>query len=389
MRTVPVGLLVGVLAAVGCGSGSEESPPANAGSGGGAAGTGQGGTAGMGQAGDGQGGAGQAGVGQGGAAQGGSAQGGAGQAGAGQGGGPGESVTLRSQPCEKNPQQASKCESYEVACEGLEPAVVDIAYYDAKGAKKGTILFGSGGDGTGYYNLNESTALQDAGYAVVDRRWPKGWFTGAKDGPQQAACRLASVLRMLRTTVAAKGALCATGNSGGSAENVYAWTWQGAGQSLDFALPTSGPFHRLDLACQGQSDAAWVTECEALMAQRCPDCASSSCQLAGARGLLDISFDNQTRCTQPGPGDLQLLKQRSPTQGPFVAKLGKLPIKFLVGKDDPGAYAPLATALVDDLLAAGAKVEISYVTGAPHEMDQTPEGASAIRDALLAGCKTP
>lgn len=305
------------------------------------------------------------------------------------GGSADESVTLLDVPCEKSPGAASRCERYEVVCEGLAPAIVDLAIYEPKGgvASKGTILFGSGGDGTGFYNFTQAQALLAAGYTLVERRWPAGWFTGGTDGPQQAACRLGALIRHLRAEPPASGPLCATGNSGGSAELGFALTWQDAGPSLDFAMPTSGPFHRLDLACQGESDATWPADCEALRQATCPDCASKACQLAnGPRSLMDLAFADTPRCSAPGPGDLALLAERSPTLGPDVASLGDLPIHFMIGKDDPGAYEPLATALHDALKASGAVVDIDYITGAPHEMDSVPAGGEAIRDALLARC---
>lgn len=305
------------------------------------------------------------------------------------GGSADESVTLLDVPCEKSPGAASRCERYEVVCEGLAPAIVDLAIYEPKGdvASKGTILFGSGGDGTGFYNFTQAQALLEVGYTLVERRWPAGWFTGGTDGPQQAACRLGALIRHLRAEPPASGPLCATGNSGGSAELGFALTWQDAGPSLDFAMPTSGPFHRLDLACQGESDAMWPADCDALRQATCPDCASKACQLAnGPRSLMDLAFADTPRCSAPGPGDLALLAERSPALGPDVASLGDLPIHFMIGKDDPGAYEPLATALHDALKASGAVVDIDYITGAPHEMDSVPAGGEAIRDALLARC---
>ncbi len=300
-----------------------------------------------------------------------------------------EQLTLLDGPCEKSPPAATGCERYEVTCGGLAPAVVELATYAAKDgvASKGTVLFGSGGDGTGFYNFTQAQALIDAGYTIVDRRWPDGWFSGGTDGPQQTACRLAALIRHLRSNPPASGPLCATANSGGSAELGYALTWQGAGPSLDFAMPTSGPFHRLDLACQGATDPEWPAQCDALRQATCPDCASKSCQLGnGPRGLMDIAFGAAPRCTQPGPGDLALLAERSPELGPDIAGFGSLPIHFMIGKDDAGAYEPLATALHDALLATGAAVDIEYITGAPHEMDTTPAGSDAIRDMLLTRC---
>lgn len=300
-----------------------------------------------------------------------------------------ESVIQLDVPCEKSPPAATRCERYEVTCEGLDPAIVDLAIYEPKPGteSKGTILFGSGGEGTGFYNYTQSKALLDAGYTIVDRRWPAGWFTGGTDGPQQAACRLAALIRHLRANPPASGPLCATGNSGGSAELGYALTWQDAGPSLDFAMPTSGPFHRLDLACQGKSDATWPAECDALRQATCPDCASKTCELAnGPSTLMDKAFAGAPRCTAPGPGDLEILHDRSPALGPSIAGLGALPIHMMIGMDDDGAYEPLATALHDALKAAGAAVDIAYITGAPHEFDMTVPGGDAIREALLTRC---
>lgn len=300
-----------------------------------------------------------------------------------------ESVTGRAAACEKSPGAASRCVTYDVVCGGLPAAVVEVAYYDRTPgtADKGSIVFGSGGDGTGFYNYTQTKRLQDAGYNVIDRRWPAGWFTGGTAGPQQTACRLAALLRHVRKNIVPTGAFCATGNSGGSAELSYALTWQGAGKVLDFAMPSSGPFHRLDLACQGEADAAWKAQCAALVASRCPDCASRTCQLAnGPRSLMDVSFANTTKCTASTAADLALLATLGPAQGPSAAKLDGAPVRFLTGKDDTGAYAPLQTALVDALKATGASAEIVYVTGAPHEMDSTTAGATAIYDGLTSRC---
>ncbi len=303
--------------------------------------------------------------------------------------GQGESVTKRAAPCEKAPGAASRCETYDVVCAGLPAAVVEVAYYDrsAGTSDKGGIVFGSGGDGTGFYNFTQTKRLQDAGYMVIDRRWPAGWFTGGTAGPQQTACRLATLLRYLRASVVKTGSLCATGNSGGSAELGYALTWQGAGKVLDFAMPSSGPFHRLDLACQGETDATWKAQCQSLITSRCPDCASRICQLGnGPRSLIDLSFAAMPKCSASSAADLTQLAMLGPIQGPNASKLDGVPVRFLTGKDDPGGYMPLQTALHDALKASGASVEILYVTGAPHEMDSTPAGATAIGDALLSRC---
>jgi hypothetical protein len=44
-----------------------------------------------------------------------------------------EQLTLLDGPCEKSPGAATRCERHEVTCEGLAPAVVELATYAAKG----------------------------------------------------------------------------------------------------------------------------------------------------------------------------------------------------------------------------------------------------------------
>ncbi len=304
----------------------------------------------------------------------------------------GESVRLRTEPCSRVAASASRCESLEVTCGGASPAVVDVAVFEpaAGVARRGFIMFGSGGSGTGFYNFRQRSQLTALGFTVLERRWvaPNGWFDGLTEGPQQGGCRLAAMLRYYKATLAPTGLACATGNSGGSAELTYALTWHRAGASLNFAMPSSGPFHRLDLACQGQNDTAWVSQCQQLVQSRCPQCASTGCQVGGAIvSLIDSSFGAQPRCSAPTPADLTTLTAASPIAGPAVSSLSSVPVHFLVGVDDNGPYAALATALSDSLADAGVPATMQYVRDAGHEMDQYPAGAQKLVDELLANCQ--
>jgi hypothetical protein len=248
------------------------------------------------------------------------------------------------------------------------------------------VLFGSGTVGATFYNFTDRDTLRAAGLHVLERRWVDGWFEGATEGPQQAACGLAELIEHLRAELPGSLALCATGNSGGSVELGYALTWHGASASLDFALPTSGPFHRLDLACQGESNAAWTDRCEDLRAGLCPGCASEGCQVGGPRAHIDTAFDHVPRCTLPGAGDLAALRARSPLFGPSVPLLAGFPVQVLVGEADPGPYLPVAAAFALGLSAAGADVSFGIVPGGEHGLDNTLEGREAITAALLSHC---
>jgi hypothetical protein len=308
--------------------------------------------------------------------------------------GPGheERVVLRAAPCVKAAASATRCESYEVTCGGAAPALVDVAVFEpaASVPRRGVILFGSGGGGTGFFNFPRRQELLQAGYVVLDRRWlaAEGWFDGATEGPPQAACRYAALARHFKRTLAPALPLCATGNSGGSAELVYALAWRDLGPSLAFALPTSGPFHRLDLMCQGQGDAAWVAEADALRAQLCPGCVGRGYQAGGGiLSLLDASFGAGAPCSAPGPGDLARLRAASPIGGSSLAALRAPPIHFLVGQLDENAFAAFVGALHGELLAAGADASLAFLPDVGHELDQFPAGAERVRDELLAHCR--
>jgi hypothetical protein len=305
------------------------------------------------------------------------------------GGGPDETVLLTAEECTKSPGAASRCEVYDVTCGGAETLKLELAVYDAdpSATPRGLVVLGSSGDGQGYYNFKSRNQLLAAGFSVAERRWPAGWFSGATEGPPQASCRLAAVLRHLRATLPEELPLCASANSGGGAELSFAISWQGAGDVLDFAAPTSSPVHRLDHGCQGDADAAWTAECQSLLSANCPDCLSLGCQLgSAARSLVDVSYGGVPRCTAPGAGDLALLQAASPILGPAGPTFGGVPSHVLIGKLDDGAYAPFAAALRDAVNANGGDMTLSFVDGGIHELDNTTEGEVALRDVLLAEC---
>ncbi len=303
---------------------------------------------------------------------------------------PVESVRPRSEGCERASPSVTRCESFEIQCADGSPAIVDVAVFEPEPGlpRKGVVIFGSGGGGTGFYNFPLRKRLTDAGYTLLERRWlaAEGWFSGASEGPPQASCRLAALLRHYKRTLADELPLCATGNSGGSAELVYALTWHDAAQSLAFAMPTSGPFHRLDLFCQGQNDSAWVERADELR-NLCSGCVGTGYQAGGGViTLLDASFD-EAPCSNPGADGLGILRAASPDIGPSIPGLGSLPIHLKVGKLDEKAYAVFVAALAEELEKTRANVTLEFVDHVGHEMDQFEDGARMIADELLAHCK--
>jgi hypothetical protein len=299
-------------------------------------------------------------------------------------------TVVRLGDCDRVPNRAARCDLLEVTCGGAPPATLDLVVFepDPSVPRKGVVMFGSGGGGTGYYGFTGREAMLSAGYVVAERRWKteSGWFDGGTEGPGQVSCRLDALLRHVKENDAADLPLCATGNSGGSAELVYALTWHHSGEVLDFALPTSGPFHRLDLACNGANDADWMAECADIQADVCPDCAANQCQASGGiLALLDSSFAADTRCSSPTADDLPALEAQSPIRGPTADSL-IIPVHFLVGKLDGGPFAPMVGALHRELAAVGQAVTLTFLDDVDHEMDQSELGRDAIVNELLTNC---
>lgn len=301
--------------------------------------------------------------------------------------------------CPERSPAGATCRVLEVTCGGLEPVQVALHAYalPAGVAQRGVIVLGSGGGGTGLWSgpTSADATIADlgrAGFLVLERQWlvdrERGWFANSSGaGVPVAACRLASLLRWIDTEYRRDAQpLCATGNSGGSAELAFAVLRAGAGAVLDLAVPSSGPFHRMDLACDGRADRTWQTECAALTARHCPSCQNRGCALGGGpRALIDGAYGTRTPCTgRSTPIDAPLLAQDSPLVPGLV--LPQTKVVLLIGEQDPGGYAPLSAALYEGLVAQGVDATFESEPSTGHEFQSTDAGAERIEAVLLREC---
>jgi hypothetical protein len=298
------------------------------------------------------------------------------------------------------PLAGTTCRTLEVRCGGLTPVQVALRVTPAaRGTSaRGVVVFGSGGAGTGLWSGPASAdammgRLAAAGFTLVERQWladrDQGWFYDeAGRGVPAAACRYATLLRYVDATWRhGTQPLCATGNSGGSAELGYAITRQDSGDLLDLAVPTSGPFHRADLACGGAADAAWQSSCRDLVRRHCPTCAPRNCTLgAGPRQLLDLSYGASTPCSGAQTAvDLARMRADSPAAPGVSFRLPHTRVALLVGEMDDGPYAALSAALYESLRAAG--VDATFGSEATvHEFQSTDAGARRVEQVILADC---
>lgn len=291
------------------------------------------------------------------------------------------SVTELSEPCAAGSLFGTTCRRLDVRCVGLRPVEAQIRITEpASGVTpRGTVVFGSGASGTGFYAAGPDgqtlfRELAVMGFRIVDRAWaaPDGWTT-AEGGLRQAACRYATLLTWIRDRLHTQGKLVASGNSGGSAEVGYALTSWGRGDILDLAVPTSGPaVARLDYACLSPPLSEWTTLCSSIVPSGIMQC-TPSCSLSPADGVC------QQVSRTPTPADLladSVVHQQA------VLHYPKTRVHFLYGTRDCGQSVPLGLTWSTRVTSEKA---IEFVPETPHGMTSTPQGREAIRRAIDLG----
>jgi hypothetical protein len=284
-------------------------------------------------------------------------------------------------PCPSGPGALpnTTCLRVEVSCEGLLPVLAQVRITEpaAGTPPRGTVVFGTGGSGTGFYGANPSgqalfQSLLSLGFRVVDRAWdpPTGWMGGGA-GIRNKSCRYATLLTWIHDDVHTGGAFCATGNSGGSAEIGYAMTTWGREAILDLAVPTSGPpLARLDYACTSPVLPEWAALCPTIVPPGVMMC-MPACTFGPAGN--PVCFD----CS-PTP-TLQDLRADSVVH--LDADLAYPPTRthFLFGTQDCGQSIPMGLTWAT-VVASEKKVE--FVPDTPHALFSTTQGREAIRRAI-------
>jgi len=282
-------------------------------------------------------------------------------------------VTVSAQPCSGGLGNlpGTTCQRLSVEGLGNAPIVAELRITDPPGAPIATVLMSSGGDGTGFYaDLPGGEALLTdlltQGFRVIDRRWEPGWFTTGEPFDQQAG-RYATLLTWVRDNLLAGAALCASGNSAGSAEIAYALAHWDRSAILDAAVLSSGPpFTRLDYACGNPIPAEWFNLCSSVVPPGALDCGIPDCTLGNEIVLCSFLPAN------PGPGELEAASLLSPGA---ELSFPDTELRGLLGADDCTISVPLGLVFYQSLADP---VVVDFVPGAPHTMPSTAAGRAAI-----------
>lgn len=297
-------------------------------------------------------------------------------------------------PRGNGPLAGGRCEYVRIECPELEARRVELRIAPPTGGTpRGLVVFQSGSVGgapftnAGTPTIDMFTRLRAEGFTVVERMWSQedgqgGWFPGTA-GLAASACRMATVYHYLAEKVGEDEALCAVGNSGGSAELGLTLARYDAADVLDHATLSSGPLGGLADAC-GVPSTAWDAECAELLAASAPHCADRPvCSLEGPKEAIDLAYGDSKPCTG-AVGETIDGDGLSDTPDGRLA----LPIEvdFVYGTEDCGGTTATGLSWARDVAAAGTVTRITLVEGAEHQVHGSEVGARALEAIVLARC---
>jgi len=283
----------------------------------------------------------------------------------------------------------TRCQLVEVACSGIPPlrAQVRVTAPASSDPVRGTIVFGTGGGGESWYDGAPSArammrALADDGFQLVQRAWLEQWESGGA-GLAAAACRYATLLTWVDDQLRGAGALCATGNSGGSAEIAYALSRWDREQILDLAMPTGGPvMSRVDLGCLDSDE--WQSECRQLPDGTTCEPAGVQCSYQGSNfDHIDGAYLPDTPCELHDPAFAETFLADSILSPDADLDFGATPVHQLFGARDCSIALPQGILWYDAVTSQKAQ---NFVPETGHGTPGTPEGAAAIRRVLAEEC---
>lgn len=279
------------------------------------------------------------------------------------------------------------CWLVEVDCPGLDRLQANLRFRYAQSTPKGAVVFTSGGPGTkfwgsGFPARSAQKTLAINGYTTVEIAWKGAWWNdshasldGSYDGFPTVACRPASVARYIHDTFVASDpnqAFCAVGTSGGSAQVAYMLTHYGLASILDLAMPVSGPpTTRNDIGCFQTPgyESMWYE--------------------SGPASTVDKSFGIDARgpCVSRNISYETLYRDSSVSLGGEYFYPSTL-VHFVFGGTDTSSAVAQGNHLFDTLAAAGTPLlGRETVPGAPHQVQDITEGATAIQNKILAECR--
>ena len=272
------------------------------------------------------------------------------------------------------------------------PQVADISAHlkvnQPTGTAIGTIIFGAGGNGVGYYD-REFTFGQTAVGSVLSAGFisaqinfdglSQGWMTGP-GGPRKLACRYATAARWIYDHIRSDTSqpLCATGNSGGAAAIGYALAHYGMSSIFSMVELTSGPPQsRVDYGCICDQPSVGVS-CHSGTLNQCYGVKTAQMSIDQAYGSNICS----SAVTSHSRANASLFLNDSIDSADAVLSY-PTDVHFIFGGKDSSSAVPLGQYYANRITS---KHVVDCVGDAPHSIPNVLDGATKIADDMQAFC---
>lgn len=299
--------------------------------------------------------------------------------------------------------KTGECYDIQVTCPDVAaPAHARLKVGAPAGPAKGTILFVSGGLGTGWYESDEPgrrilADVSAAGFRTVQLQWIDSWLLaspGKEEGHVRLGCRAATVARWVYSRVHDQPALpfCATGHSGGAAQVSYMLSHYGLDQVLAAVVPTGGPpMGRMDRSC-APDDPAAATIAFPEWATRLIDAGFGFVPPGDPHRFNPFEAPALGPCARGDVSFREKLRQASVASGEGKYVYPKTMVWFVFEGTDDTHAAAMGTTYFDLLVKEGSPlVRRTVIPGVTHAgptgLYSSAKGVEIIREILLSECR--
>lgn len=297
--------------------------------------------------------------------------------------------STQSVACAPGGVSGGTCYKLVIGCPNVSDLSSVLKVNKPTGTSQGTVIFGSGANGVGYYDrvftygATAVSSVLTAGFTTAQINFngqAAGWMSGP-GGPRKLACRYATVAQWVYNNIrpSASEALCATGNSGGSSAISYALAHYGLGSILSMVELTSGPPQsRIDYGCICDQPAVG-TSCRSGLSNQCYG-------IRVAQDSMDQAYQSticSSAVTSHDRTNASLFLSDSLNATDATLSYPTTDVHVVFGGLDTSSAVPLGQYFVDRVTT---KHSVECVAGAGHALPSNLDGANKVADDLKAYC---
>ncbi len=291
--------------------------------------------------------------------------------------------------CSSNVPPGTTCYSLTISCPDVADITAVLKVTTPSVPSVGTIIFGTGGGGFGFYDQEfryGSTTINtvvQAGFTAAQITFNGlrvGWLTGP-GGVRKLACRYASAAQWIYNNIHQANTaapFCATGNSGGSSAIAYALAHYGLDPIFSMVELTSGPpMGRIDYGCLCT---------QPLQPDPCGVGLLGECYGKDAQSFLDPAYGSPICSSAEKTHDTTnqaLFYNDSVASADALFAYPKTDVHAVYGGRDTTAAVLLGE---EYMVLVTTRKEIDCVADAPHSLPDVLDGAQKVASDLINAC---